>query len=163
VALAAALGFIAVLAGPASAATAASDQDAASVVIFQFDRTSVPAKVFSVAAGVPTGNVYCTDQYRKPKCLKSLTGQVNYLGCGAVSGGGDVNTVVRNPNTVSAPRDIAVFFNGEEFFGDRDLAPPGKSVIKYRGLPDGDYILLVGWDDQGLIFYGLRFTVACAG
>ena len=114
------------------------------------------------AADFPSGNVYCTPQYTKRKCLKPLTGWVDYLGCGAESGGGDVNTVIDNPNRVRAPRDIILFVDGHEFFGDRDWAQPGKSTVPYRGIPNGDYILLVGWDDQGLIFYGQRFTVNCA-
>ena len=155
---------------PAAAAPEPADDTAASVVRVDASKWDVTASVKkplrAEVADFPSGNVYCTSDYQAPTCLKALTGQVTYLGCGAESGGGDVDTVVRNRNRVQAPRDISVFVREDDtfrmFFGDRDWAERGRNVVQYRGIPNGTYFIGVGWDDQGgLTFYGNAFTVDC--
>src|SRR6185503_14928263 len=171
-ALVAAVGLL--LVGGVAPATAAPDTGegaAASVVRVDASQWDVAAKATKViraeVAAFPSGNVFCTSAYTAPDCLKALAGQVNYLGCGAESGGGDVDVVVRNPNRTRAPRDISVFIReGDTFrmiFGDRDWAQRGRNVVEYRGLSAGTYAIGVGWDDQSptLTFFGNVFTVDC--
>ena len=139
----------------------------------QFGTAQKPVRISSDDGSFPTGRVYCTRTYRKPGCLTPLSGQVEYLGIGEVSLGGDVEIKIDNPNRKQAPRDIAVFVlrdegNGPEFveiFGDRDWVPgcqwgvQYESTLRFTGLSDGTYRIAVGWADQRLEFFYGVFTV----
>jgi hypothetical protein len=65
-----------------------------------------------------------------------------------------------NPNDVTVPRTITVFFNGEEFFGDDDFLPPGfTSTPTFGPLPDGEWRVVVS--SLGTVFADKTFNFNC--
>jgi hypothetical protein len=112
------------------------------------DTTHQPSKaMYCAQAGAPP----------PPECLALLEAAVVDLGCGRV--GGDIDLWFRNTNSVNAPRVITAFINGVEVYEDDGFAPPGKSVAEFRGLPDSQIRVVIGWAE--LVFVDKTVTVQC--
>jgi len=80
-------------------------------------------------------------------CLKPLKVKVKGK-CAADNSGGLVTFNFNNKNDENAPRIITVFLDGEEFFEDNGFAEPGKSTLQFGPLPNGEWRIVVHWEDR---------------
>lgn len=87
---------------------------------------------------------YCKDANTK-KCLQPI--QVTITD-NCKREGGVINFTFVNPNSVDAPRSIAVFFNGTEIFGDDGFAEPGTTTFSYGPFENGEWRVVVSYQDR---------------
>jgi len=66
-----------------------------------------------------------------------------------------------NPNSETAPRNITMYFNGNEFFEDSGFAEPGISTLTFGPLDPGSWQAVVWWDDITFAVHPIEHPINC--
>jgi hypothetical protein len=98
-----------------------------------------------VAAGIAL-TIASTQATAEPQ--KPLTVKVKGS-CSTDPVGINIDIYITNPDIQDALREIVLFSNGEEIFGEIDFAPPGTSVKHLGPFPPNDkFRVVVRWEGE---------------